>query len=335
MIFNWHTDLWESRFRAKALHQSLLLTATRGTGEIEFALRVAKSRLCQTPADTGDACGTCTDCRWFDSGTHPDFRRLDPAIEAPDQDGDDDRKEGERDKKRPRTQISVDEVRGVIEFLHVVSHRGGARVVVIHPAHALNAPAANALLKILEEPPAGVLFLLVTAQPARLPATIRSRCVTLALPKPSPREAASWLEDKGLVNPVLTLAQVGGAPTAALGLDERYWAVRETLLPHISVGEPDWPALASRIGESDLPHLVHILQTWCWDLTSARFGGDVRYHPDHAKAITRAATRVGSLAVTEFVRKLAGARRLLGHPMNPKLFAEDLLMSYSRLTPVQ
>ncbi len=157
--------------------------------------------------------------------------------------------------------------------------------------------------------------------------------MTLTLPKPSPLEAAGWLATKGLANPVLTLAQVGGAPTAALELDERYWAIREALLPHLAGSETDWPALASGIGEPELPYLVHILQTWCWDLSSARFGGDVRYHPDQAKAITRAARGVGALSVTDFVRKLASARRLLGHPLNPKLFAEDLLMSYSRLTP--
>jgi DNA polymerase-3 subunit delta' len=333
MIFNWHSELWESRFHGKTLPQALLLTATRGTGEVEFALRVAQSRLCRTLNPAGDACGNCDDCRWFAAGTHPDFRRLDPSLQGEEGDDDDEARPAERAKKRARTQISVDEIREVIEFLHVAAYRDGARVVLIHPAHAMNPAAANALLKVLEEPPPGVLFLLVSAQPARLPATIRSRCALLVLPPPSPDEATRWLETAGLVNPSLALAQVGGAPTAALELGDRYWAVRDVLLPHLAGLEPDWTVAGARIADTDLPHLVLILQTWCWDLASASFGGDVRYHPDQAKSIASATKRVGDIALADFSRKLAGARRMLGHPLNPKLFAEDLLMSYSRLTP--
>jgi DNA polymerase-3 subunit delta' len=332
MELSWHSELWESRFHGKPLPQALLLTGLRGSGEVEFALRIAKSRFCRNPSASGDACGICDDCRWFAADSHPDFRRLDLSIQHDESDSDDGPKAGERDKKKPRTQIAVDEVREVIEFLHVAAYRGGARVVLIHPAHAMNPAAANALLKVLEEPPQGALFLLVTAQPTRLPATIRSRCVKLALPKPTPREAAKWLEASGLPDPGLALAQVGGAPTAALELGERYWTVRSALLPLLGGRDPDWCTAASGIVDTDLPHLVHILQTWCWDLMSTRIGGDVRYHPDQTQSIAPAAIRIRAIALADFGRKLAGARRLLGHPLNAKLFAEDLLLSYSNLT---
>lgn len=335
MKFDWHSTLWDTRFRAGGLPQSILLTAMRGTGESAFAERVAVSRLCAQPATNGDACGVCDDCRWFAAGTHPDFRRLDPeyAQDAESAVVEEESASGERDKKRARVQISVDEVREAADFLRLVAHRGRARVVLIHPAHAMHIAAANALLKILEEPPPGALFLLVTSQPARLPATIRSRCVTIALPKPTASQAAAWLRAAGLQDTELALAQVGGAPAAAASLGERYWAVRESLMPFLSGRDPSWLDAAARIVDTDLAHLVHLLQTWCWDLMSTRIHGSVRYHRDRSAELGRTAPTIGPTELADFARKLTGAKRLVGHPLNPKLFAEDLLMSYSQLLP--
>lgn len=332
MKLDWHTALWNNRFSKGDLPQSLLFTALRGTGEAGLAERVAVSRLCARVLPDGDACGVCDDCRWFAAGTHPDFRRLDPefAQETDARNADDDHAP---DKKKARTQISVDEVREAADFLRLAAHRGRARVVMIHPAHSMHIAAANALLKVLEEPPAGALFLLVTSQPTRLPATIRSRCVTIALPKPTPAQAAAWLAGAGLQDPGLALAQVGGAPAAALALGERYWIVREGLMPLLTGRDRSWLEAAARIVETDLAHLVHVLQTWCWDLASARIRGPVRYHRDRSAELSRAAPAMEPIALADFARKLSGARRLLGHPLNPKLFAEDLLMSYSRLLP--
>lgn len=335
MKFEWHSALWNTRFRTGGLPQSILFTAMRGTGESAFAERVAVSRLCAQPTANGDACGVCDDCRWFAAGTHPDFRRLDPecAQDVQSSGVDEESASGERDKKRARIQISVDEVREAADFLRLVAHRGRARVVLIHPAHTMHIAAANALLKILEEPPPGALFLLVTSQPARLPATIRSRCITIALPKPTASQAAAWLHAAGLPDTELALAQVGGAPAAAASLGERYWAVREGLMPFLTGRDPSWLDAAARIGDTDLAHLVHLLQTWCWDLMSTRFHGSVRYHQDRSVELTRTAPTTDSTELADFARKLTGAKRLVGHPLNPKLFAEDLLMSYSHLLP--
>jgi len=332
MKFAWHESLWNSRFGRGALPQSILLTAMRGTGESGFAERVAVSRLCAQPRPDGDACGVCDDCRWFAAGTHPDFRRLDPEFAQEAEPAGSDEEAG-AEKKKVRTQISVDEVREASDFLRLAAHRGRARVVLIHPAHVMHIAAANALLKVLEEPPPGALFLLVTSQPSRLPATIRSRCVSIALPKPTPAQANGWLAGSGLQDVDLALAQVGGAPAAALALGERYWAVREGLMPFLAGRDPSWLDAAARIVDTDLAHLVHVLQTWCWDLASARFRGPVRYHRDRTVELGRAAPTVEPIELADFARKLTGARRLLGHPLNPKLFAEDLLMSYSRLLP--
>ncbi len=317
-----------------SIPQALLLTAVRGTGEVEFALRIARSRLCHTPMDSGDGCGSCEDCRWFKAGTHPDFRRLDPALDNPgsDPNGDEDPRSNEREARKPKVQIPIDDVRDVSEFLRLSSYRGGARVVLIHPAQAMTAAASNALLKVLEEPPDGSFFILVSSQPSRLPATVRSRCTELALPKPPRADASAWLRSATTaVNPDLALAQVGGAPYAAAELGDSYWAIRSILTPFLCGRDQNWSGISTVFTEADLPHVLQILQTWCWDLMSARFRGEVRYHPDLSRDIAEAAPRMDGLQLAEFARRLSENRRLLGHPLNARLLLEDLLISYKRL----
>lgn len=92
-----------------------------------------------------------------------------------------------------RRTLSVDQIRETSAALSLTSLEGPAKVVVVEPADAMTTAAANALLKTLEEPTAGTYLLLVTHQPGRLPATIRSRCQTLPVPRPEPATALAWL----------------------------------------------------------------------------------------------------------------------------------------------
>src|SRR6266516_4200962 len=78
------------------------------------------------------------------------------------------------------------------------THRAGLRVILVYPAEAMNANTQNALLKNLEEPPPATVFLLVTTQPERLLATVRSRCLRFALPFPPPEPVLRWLKEEGL-----------------------------------------------------------------------------------------------------------------------------------------
>jgi DNA polymerase-3 subunit delta' len=90
--------------------------------------------------------------------------------------------------------ISVDQVREITEALTLTAHRGRAKIVIVEPAEAMTTPAANALLKTLEEPSAETYLLLLSHQPGRLPATIRSRCQHLPLRPPTDAIVAFWLK---------------------------------------------------------------------------------------------------------------------------------------------
>lgn len=170
----WQGDHWtmlaDLRVAGRLPH-ALLLAGPAGTGKARFADAFASLLLCAAPG--GRRCGECRGCRLVAAGNHPDLAWLRPE---------------ELGKA-----IRVDQVRALREFCAARPHQGGWRIMVIDPAEALNANAANALLKTLEEPGAETLLLLVSHEPAGLPATIRSRCRLLRFPVPDAAAGLAWL----------------------------------------------------------------------------------------------------------------------------------------------
>lgn len=162
------------------LHHGWLLTGPRGVGKATLAWRIARFLLATPPADGGGLFGdappapTTLDI----PPTHPVARHMlagaEPGLFV--------LRRGPNDKgDRLSAEVRVDEVRRLKSFLHLTAADGGRRVVIVDTADDLNVAAANALLKLLEEPPAGATLLLISHQPSGLLPTIRSRCRELRL----------------------------------------------------------------------------------------------------------------------------------------------------------
>jgi len=207
-------------------------------------------------------------------------------------------------------------------------------VLVIRPAEALHPNAANALLKTLEEPPPGTLIVLVSGEPSRVLATIRSRCRRVALSAPDAPTALAWLEAQGVEAPQVALAGAGGAPLLArdLALPEEVLLRRKVIAELSRPGGAEAVSFATGLTRESLERTVYWMQTWVADLVRFRAGGGIRHHGDAAQALqakARAASLEGLFALE---RELRGARRLASHPLNPRLMAEHLLMAYNRAT---
>lgn len=325
--FPWH----EAEFRlllkrTGTLPHALLLRGPKGIGKLVFAEALAGALLCESPDAAGGGCGKCIACGWMEQGSHPDMRRLEPESVAVDDDG-----EGGGERKASR-QISVDQVRGIADFVNVSSHRGGAKVVLVHPAETLNVNAANALLKNLEEPPARMHFLLVAHRWHQLIPTIKSRCQHIALPLPAAAAALEWLRQQGLEDPARALAHAGGAPLQAAAFDEEFWRQRERFMKAIT--EPGFDALraAEQLRETAPALAVGWLQKWSFDLAHQSIAGSARYNTDFAEAVARDAARLDLLETLRFHRHVIRLQRIVAHPLNPRLFLEQLLLAYAELT---
>jgi DNA polymerase-3 subunit delta' len=121
------------------------------------------------------------------------------------------------DTKKPRTEIRVDDVRRTVTFFGSTSAYGGYRVCIVDSAEELNRNGANALLKVLEEPPPLSLLIIVSHSPGRLLPTIRSRCRKLMLRSLTEADVRKALQDIAAVNPDLPLDQIGEAAKASGG----------------------------------------------------------------------------------------------------------------------
>ena len=173
-------------------------------GKRVLAERLAQRVLCMSPRADGEPCGVCKSCALFASraqfdpletrpdgslshpwghSAHPDLLFLGYEVNA---------KTG-----KPRAEIVIEQIRGLSEKMGLTSQLGGAQVVIVDPCDAINWNAFNALLKTLEEPQPGRYLWLLSSNPARLPATIRSRCQRLELRLPPREEALHWLASRG------------------------------------------------------------------------------------------------------------------------------------------
>ncbi|MBC3806047.1 DNA polymerase III subunit delta' [Undibacterium seohonense] len=339
-LFDWQQDSWQQimAMRARMPH-AFLLYGSEGIGKAQFAEHLAKSLLCETPAEAGHACAQCLSCKWFDQYSHPDYRRVRPGLldeeDASEGEAGESNEEAEKksakSSKAPSKEIVIDQVRALANFMNISTHRQGTRVVVMYPAEALNTPAANALLKSLEEPNPNTVFILVSHKIDRLLPTILSRCHKLALTMPTKEQGLAWLQAQGVKEAEVWLAQQGGAPLLALDmaqsedLKDLDDLLRTLARPDIEVSLKT----ADKMQKMDMPRTVSWLQRWLYDIFSYKQTELTRYYPKHRNDIAKLADRITLEKLMQVIKNVQDRQAIASHPLSGKLFVEDMLLEYS------
>ncbi len=329
-MYFWHeADFEKLRTSRQGQHHALLLTGPPGIGKSAFARAWANALLCEQPGANGHACGRCSACVWFAQGNHPDFRTLIPEALDPNH-------EATGKGAKPARDIRIDQVRGLASFVSVGGHRGGSKVILVDPADALNAASGNALLKTLEEPAGDTRFLLVSARPDWLPATIRSRCAVVALRAPGTEEAVDWLvREHALTKTEATrlLAAAGGAPLRARDLAEPALGAAHRLVLDALAKLPQAALIgtAERLAAVEPAQWVAILQTWVAELARVRTGAAPRFYPEQGARLKALAGQTDLGRITDLETRMRRLTRHAEHPLNPKLLCENALVAYCSL----
>jgi len=146
-------DLLRRSFARRMISHAYLFCGPSGVGKKTCAEAFARALLCHQPTE-GDACGKCRSCRQVEGGNHPDFIKIEPEGGS----------------------IKIDQAREIQRRMTLAPFQGGRQICLIDRAESMTDEAANCFLKILEEPPAGVVFILICVQPYALLTTVLSRC---------------------------------------------------------------------------------------------------------------------------------------------------------------
>jgi DNA polymerase-3 subunit delta' len=182
--------------REERLPSALIFSGIHGIGKFGAAQELAKQLLCATANAPQGGCGSCRTCSLFDSNNHPDLHRLTFS--------------GERG-------ATVDDIRIVLENMSLKPFMGGRKVAILNDADEISIVGANILLKSLEEPRPETYFILIVANPSRLPSTILSRCQRIFFDRLSTEELQTIAEQRGL--PQIDASTVALAEGSAVGLD--------------------------------------------------------------------------------------------------------------------
>jgi DNA polymerase-3 subunit delta' len=335
MIYPWQQTAWTQlqAMRARLPH-AILFHGPAGIGKAGFIEAFAQSLLCENVQPDGQACGACASCGWFVQHNHPDYRRVRPEALEDEPSGEGEEGEGDkksRSTKAPSKEIKIEQIRALADFMNISTHRQGLRVVVLYPAEALNMPSSNALLKTLEEPPPGTVFLLASNGLNRLLPTILSRCRKFGMPMPDHAAALVWLQQQGVNDADSWLREEGGAPLAALAQSQG--GSREEL--DVLLGFLARPNVESALRQADklsktpLAALVSWQQRWLYDLLSSKLAGTVRYYPRYQKELAALAGNVHTANLLRAIKSANERRAVADHPLSPKLFVEDMLLDYA------
>ena len=319
----WHASQrqqWQQQRRMNKIPHAVLLTGPVGLGKRQFAHYMANTLVCtamveQTP------CGECRACRQIHTASHPDVQEIQPE----------------------ENYIKVDAIRALIHTTNLTTETW--QIFIITPAETMHPSAANALLKTLEEPAPNTLLILSSAEPQRLPATIRSRCQIMHFNPVETTQAMHWLEQQQPGEnwqPLLALAAY--APLLAIQamasgrLDKIHQLVEQ--LGKMRSGQQTPMSVVKVLAERPLPELINDMIYLCHDMVHLAVCNDDHdpaqqlkslYVPTEKKQLITLMQGVSLNQLFGLLDQLNTIKKQQNNNLNPVMAVEKIIVGWTML----
>ena len=315
--YPWLQELWDQLQKLRVsgqLPHAILFAGAEGLGKFELGQAFAHSLLCKSPSETGQPCGQCSGCNLLQAGNHPDFQLIEPEEEG--------------------KWIKIDAIRDFIAQESITAHAGGYKPVLICPAEAMNQAAANSLLKTLEEPVSGSIMMLISANPSRLPATIRSRCQLINVPVPSIDVSSQWLQTIIPEGDVESMLQsVAGSPLKAVQMSgEEKQQLYETILSdfiNVVTLKKDPVAVAGSWIKQDPKEILLWMCGWVIDMLRLQMVSEppTLINREQKQRLQSVANESNTKRLYEALSHIYDARSNIDATLNSQMMLERLLLS--------
>ena len=264
-------------------------------------------------------CGRCRSCRRIESNNHPDIIRLKPSGPF----------------------IKIDQIRSLCQTLALKPYEAASRVVIISDAQAMNPAAGNALLKVLEEPPAHTILILVASHPTDLLPTIVSRCQHIRFNPISQLDLASILvREHGLdaANASVIANLAGGSVSRALRLYQTNWINRRNwLISELDTLSADSVnrllAFGDQLAENkeDLPDVLEVLMSWLRDLVITKLQPDRLCNHDLASNLKLSSQKMSLASLLSKFETIHSTQLAIQSGTNIRLAMESMVLKLSRV----
>lgn len=320
--YPWQQQQWHTLLAMKAqarIPHALLLVGYKGLGKLAFAQQITKAILC-AQSNAAGYCNQCRNCHLYDVANHPDYTLLAAPADT--------------------ASIKIDDVRQLLQTTSQTPQQANYKVIVIAPAEAMNIAAANALLKVLEEPPSQTIFLLVCNQLYQIPATIRSRCQMVKFTAPSIQEGCQWLNTQGEASPqnelLLELAHYSPLLATQL-LHNAYFERRNEILTQLQAWVANQTTLVEIVEQwitKDIDSLIKLLISIHIDMIRLQSKLDLNYitHKDIAIPLQELANGFTLSSLYRLLDKLYQMQQWLSRAtnINQSLLLEDFLATLTQ-----
>ena len=314
-LYQWQEKAWiELNKSASKLHHAYLLIGPLGAGLERFANVFASSLICKNLTDSMQACGKCQDCQWL-STEHPNLKVIDNESE-----------EG------ASKNISIESIRSIKKFVELSSHSiGGKKVILINNAESLTINAANALLKILEEPPENSYLILTAQNISSLLPTIVSRCLMFKAPTPSADDARSFLKAEGYENLSSQLPLFSNLPLDVIAHQSDSDIFTIMVNEFKKGGDFELMAIEPRWINGDFRETISLFQKWLYDIFLFKMTKKHHFFESKKENIKKLSEAADITKLLNLLKSVNDIKLILNKPINKDISFDNLMVEYRNI----